>query len=392
MTAPTTPAQIAPDDEAPTSTPVSRRRRRLMLALFVVVVVCLLTLTVLLEPRTSDRPMAPDNPGANGAMATARILDDQGVDVREVRAWGELQRRAENRTTVFIPHARMLQSGQLAQLLSAGADVVLAGQLRPGDPLLEDVPLTTSRVSTQTVSAACPERHAATAGEIEVSHVVVPDEGSAELELCFPAGDGGGWATWAQDGAIVTYLASAELAQNDALAEHGHAALVFRALGAHETLLWYLPPDLEAAGANSGESTPLLPPGLWAIGAVLAAAVALLGLAKGRGMGPVVVEVMPVTVPSAETTFGRGRLYRRSGARDHSAAALRAGSISRLAASLGLPRSANREAVIDAVVRTSGRSREDVTATLYGPPPPDDGSLLHLSTTLDALEKEVRRP
>ncbi|ROR73738.1 DUF4350 domain-containing protein [Bogoriella caseilytica] len=389
MTAPPIPAQAA--DSAAPAAPVSRRRRRLMLTLFIVVVVTLFALTALLEPRTSTRPLAPDNPGGNGAMATARILEEQGVDVREVRAWSELQRQAESGSTVFVPHARMLRSGQVEQLLGTGADVVLAGQLRVGDPLMEELPLSTSRVSTQTASASCPERHAAAAGEIEVSQVVVPDGAPDELELCFPAGDGGAWATWPQDGGTVTYLASPEVVSNGMLAEYGHAALTFRTLGAHETLLWYLPPDLEAAGAVD-DSVPMVPPALWTIGAVLAAAVALLGLAQGRGMGPVVVEVMPVTVPSAETTFGRGRLYRRSGARDHSAAALRAGSISRMATSLGLPRSAGRDSIIDAVVRASGHPREDVAGTLYGPPPPDDGSLLHLSTTLDALEKEVRRP
>ena len=54
--------------------------------------------------------------------------------------------------------------------------------------------------------------------------------------------------------------------------------------------------------------------------------------------GRVVTEDLPVVVPAGETVRGRARLYRRAGARDRAAAALRADARRDLAGRLGVPR------------------------------------------------------
>src|SRR5665647_2284492 len=98
-----------------------------------------------------------------------------------------------------------------------------------------------------------------------------------------------------------------------------------------------------------------------------------------------------VTVRAAETTLGRGRLYRRARSRGHAGAALRAGTARRAAARVGLPRSAGATDVIDALARATGRPIEQVAGLLYGPPPTDDAGLLQLARQLDELESEVHR-
>ena len=90
-------------------------------------------------------------------------------------------------------------------------------------------------------------------------------------------------------------------------------------------------------------------------------------------------------------TRGRGRLYRRSRSYGHAAAALRAGTATRAAARVGLPRTAGALAVIDALARATGRSSDEVAALLYGPPPTDDVGLAQLARRLDELESEVHR-
>jgi hypothetical protein len=125
--------------------------------------------------------------------------------------------------------------------------------------------------------------------------------------------------------------------------------------------------------------------------AALAAAAVLLALAQGRALGRVVTEVMPVVVRAAETTRGRGRLYRRSRAHDHAAAALRAGTAARLARALGLAHSAGADTLLDALTRATGHPAERLRPLLYGPPPTDDAGLLALSAALDTLESEVHR-
>jgi hypothetical protein len=97
--------------------------------------------------------------------------------------------------------------------------------------------------------------------------------------------------------------------------------------------------------------------------------------------------------PAGETVRGRARPYRRAGARDRAAAALRAEAQRDLAARLGVPRGAGRAAVVDAVAAHAahaGWSPPVVGAVLAGPPPPDDAALVALAAELDRLRAAVR--
>jgi hypothetical protein len=72
----------------------------------------------------------------------------------------------------------------------------------------------------------------------------------------------------------------------------------------------------------------------------LLVALGVLALWRGRRLGPVVEEPLPVVVRAAETVEGRSRLYRKAGARDVAAEALRRAAVRRLGTALGLPRRA----------------------------------------------------
>ena len=58
--------------------------------------------------------------------------------------------------------------------------------------------------------------------------------------------------------------------------------------------------------------------------------VILIALWKGRRIGPLVAEDLPVVVRASETVEGRGRLYRSRRARDRAAQALRTATIQRM--------------------------------------------------------------
>ena len=62
----------------------------------------------------------------------------------------------------------------------------------------------------------------------------------------------------------------------------------------------------------------------------------LVALWKGRRIGPLVAERLPVVVRASETVEGRGRLYRSRRARDRAADALRTATLQRLLPRLGL--------------------------------------------------------
>ena len=70
--------------------------------------------------------------------------------------------------------------------------------------------------------------------------------------------------------------------------------------------------------------------------------VLLVALWKGRRVGPLVAEELPVVVRASETVEGRGRLYRSRRARDRAAEALRTATLQRLVPRLGLGPNAHR--------------------------------------------------
>ena len=107
---------------------------------------------------------------------------------------------------------------------------------------------------------------------------------------------------------------------------------------------------------------------------VLGTAVLVLAFVRGRRMGALVVEPLPVVVRAVETTESRGRIYRRARDRARAAAVLRLGSTDRLARRLALPPHAT-EAVQAAAAAASGMPPAQVAALLAGPPPTTDVEL-----------------
>jgi len=179
---------------------------------------------------------------------------------------------------------------------------------------------------------------------------------------------------------------------NDRLDEQGNASLALGLLGAHNRLVWYLPTPGDLPTSEQRSFYDLVPDALWWALLQLIVAVLLLALWRARRLGPVVPEPLPVVVRATETVEGRGRLYRRSGARDKAAAALRSASLRKLLPALGLPRGSNPATVADAVAGRTGRTAVEVSALLYGAAPTDDSALVRLADRLDDLEREVRRP
>ena len=116
-----------------------------------------------------------------------------------------------------------------------------------------------------------------------------------------------------------------------------------------------------------------------------------LALWRGRRLGRLVTEPLPVIVRAVETTESRGRMYRKSRDRTRALAVLQVATRRRLAAYLGLSVSSTVSGVAAAAAALSGRSYDDVLDLLSSSAVHDDSSLLQRANTLAALEKEVRR-
>ncbi len=369
-----------------------RRARPVLVVLAVLLVGGLLA--ILPAPRTSSTPLAPDNAGATGARALAQILGRHGVTVTYVRTMRDAERAAAGGGTLLVLDDFGLTPQDARQLASVDAGLVLVAATAYLDELAPGVRLGYGGGSTATTrQAACPDPDAQAAGTITAFGALTAQ--GPDAVTCFPAPDGSPGGAYAVTrnaaGHRVAVLADATPLTNASLASQGNAALTIRMLGRHDHLTWFLP----TIGATSGGGTAvgsLLPPWLPVLGLQALLVALVVALWRGRRLGPVVAERLPVVVPAAETTRGRGRLYRRARSHGHAAAALRAGAATRMATRLGLPRSCDAPATIEAVARASGAAPTEVARLLYGPPPHDDRELATLADELDILESEVNRP
>ncbi|HIZ36285.1 MAG TPA: DUF4350 domain-containing protein [Candidatus Ruania gallistercoris] len=370
----------------------SRSGRRSLLFVGIALLALILAAVLLsrLSPDTSQEPLSASNPDPVGARAAAQILGEHGVQVTEVSTTAAALADARPEATLLITGADELRPEQLRALADVPSDVVLIG-LGYGD-----LSALTDRVQVEgggaqgTYPAECSDEHAQAAEELSTAGPGLATH--PDMEGCFPLDDTAGtvaFGTWtAQDGQTWSVLANPHPLTNAGLDEAGNAALVLRILGQHEHLTWYVPDPNDDFGMSEEGPSSLIP-GMVAV-QVLITLVAF-AYWRGRRLGRVVVEPLPVVVRATETTRGRGRLYRRGRSYAHAAAALRAGTISRIAARLGLPRTATGPDVVEALSRATGRPPEAIDSLLYGPPPTDDASLITLTQALDILESEVHR-
>lgn len=346
----------------------------------------------LLTGTRSTTPLAHDNPAPNGGRAAAQILAAQGVRVTATTSFARAEAAGPG-TTVLITDPAKLEPRFRERLAATGADlVVVGGYFQEVDGFTADLSLTAGFPSAM-VTAMCDAPEAAAAGTLVVSDSDAALEIDGDAQGCFPTGRGDMYAVDPlPSGGTLRWLTATLPLENRGLAQAGNAALVLRALGGNDTLVWYVPaatgdPVLHA-------SAPTTPDWLVPSLVMLGIAALALAVARGRRLGPLVIERMPVVVRSAETTLGRGRLYRRAGAAGHAAAALRAATARRCAKALGLPRFADAAAVVTATAAATGRSEtgaDGVSTLIYGPPPTTDTELVRLAGALATLEKEVHR-
>ncbi|WP_432514812.1 DUF4350 domain-containing protein [Kineococcus sp. SYSU DK001] len=360
------------------------RRYRGVLAV-VALVLATAVLVAVLTPRSDEAEFSPESVAPGGGRAVARVLADRGVEIAHVRSWSAAVDATGAGSTVLVTRPDLLSDGRLRELAASGADLVL---LRPGAAALEA--LTGDVVPDGTAPAAvrdpgCDVADARAAGAARAGSSVYAASGDATA--CY----GGSWVRDELPGGTLTVVGQSGLLTNRWVAQDGNAALALRTLGAHRDLVWYLPDPLDT-DSPTVPLTALLPRWTGPAGAVVALAAALALLWRGRRLGRLVAEPLPVVVRAAETVEGHGRLYASARAADRAAHALRAATLRRLRAGTGLDAGAGVSDVADQVAWITGRPAASVRELLAGAPPRDDPALVALALQLDALERDVRTP
>ncbi|MFB6719527.1 DUF4350 domain-containing protein [Kribbella sp. NPDC056345] len=367
-----------------------RALRRPMLVTGIIVLVAIVVLIA--TTASTSGPFSPDSTERDGARALSNLLKKHGVNVHGTERLSDAVKPGAGKALLIGPSGQ-LDRADWQRIADAGWSHLIL--IRPGRVQLS-VLAPGVRDASQTLSLRSREPDCDLAAAVKAGTVTVGGTTySAPPGAITCYGDGINHTVVRIDSGsrTIDVIGTSRSFTNNQLADDGNAALALNMLGTHKDLTWYLP-QFESDGVDEerGDGPPLVPPDVRYIAWALAFAVLVVALWRGRRLGPVVVERLPVIVHAAETTEGRARLYRRSRARDRAAAALRESALGKLHKAHGIPRRAEPSAVVATLAARTGWDPHTLYEALYGMPPLDDAALLNLSDVLDVLMQEVRNP
>ncbi|MGL4339590.1 MAG: DUF4350 domain-containing protein [Rhodoglobus sp.] len=333
------------------------------------------------------------NAAPEGARAVAEVLRQQGVDVVATSSLAQSREavRAAESTTLFLYDPQgFLDDEQLAEAVSLADTVVIADA---GFDQLQQIAPEVAQAGAvdETLRADCSltaVQKAETVSGGGSGYRVIDD--SSEVTSCLGSGDKVFSLVQLEQGSRSLILLGATGAlTNERVSGDGNAALALNLLGGNDQLVWYLPSvdDVTATVADSEGAS--LPPWVTPVMGLLVLTVIAAAVWRGRRFGPLVIENLPVTVRSNETMLGRARLYEKSSSRLRALDSLRVGSLRRLTALCGLPRTASVDEVIAAVAAVTGAQRTDIRRLLVDAEPATDAELMSLSDALLLLERHV---
>ncbi|ANJ27650.1 DUF4350 domain-containing protein [Agromyces aureus] len=414
----TTPATAPGGDARPaTATAVSPtlgallRRGRTWLVLAGVLVVGVLVLFAIQGGISTQAGLLdPESPGARGSGALVEVLRAHDVEVAPARsldaALDAVASADGDATLLLFDEFATLDDDALDALAASGARLVV---VEPGFRALETLAPGVRMAGAADGAldgADCDVRAAVRAeGLSEGQRLLTIDDDAKDAgwQGCF--GQDGGFAaavgpnpspSTGEDDATgppaasgLSLVAATTVFENSRIDEAGNAAFAIGLLGATPDLVWYLPGPADAestAAPTLGELTP----GWVSPVLVLALVVTVIaGVWRGRRLGPLVVERLPVTVPAGETRQGRARLYARSAQRTHALDQMRVATIRRLAVALRLPGTSQVAVIAQAAASATGRDATSVMLLLVDELPENDARFVALAAALDDLERDV---
>ncbi|MFB9675323.1 DUF4350 domain-containing protein [Streptosporangium vulgare] len=337
------------------------------------------------------RLLDPADASLSGGKALARLLQARGVRVERVTSVAEAAtlagRAGPAGSTLLLSETFPLDEAEAKRLATLPSDLLAVGVRAHLDLLAPGIaPRREARARSREPRCGLPAAERAGSAYTGGVALTAPP-GSIG---CYPADGVPTLVSHSGAGRTVTVAGDGQFMTNLRLAEDGNAALAANLAGGRPTLIWLTPPESAAqTGGGKAGLYDLVPEGVrWAVAQVLVA-VLLLALWRGRRLGPVVAERLPVVVRAAETVEGRARLYRARRARDRAAAALRAGFTDRVTPRLGLPPGTGPDALVNAIAERTGQAASHVGAALYGPPPVDEAGLVALAEYMDIVERQV---
>lgn len=355
-------------------------------ALALVVIAAFSALSAYLtNPRPGGR-MDPGATGPAGAHALVTLLRDRGVQVVIAGTVADVTAAARADTLVLMAETQHITGAdQFDRLAHLPGDLLLvAPDARAREALSPGVRKQLRRAFTAEPGCDLPAANRAGSVDLRGTETYAAAPGQSIIS-CYD----GALVRYRAGDRTVTVVGDWAFMTNAGLPRDGNAALAMNLTGERPRLIWYAPQQIE--GGTSGAATifDLIPQGVTWLVWQLCLALAVAALWKGRRLGPLVSEPLPVVVRASETVKGLGRLYRAHRTRDRAAAALRSACLQRLTPRLGLGPATDPSALTAAVAHRMGTRPDWVWHTLFGPAPSSEADLVQLARALDDIERQV---
>ncbi|MDT5164522.1 MAG: hypothetical protein QOC88_1416 [Mycobacterium sp.] len=365
--------------------PVRRRPWWWILAALVAICAVAAIATYLTAPRPGGR-LDPAATGPDGGHALVALLRDRGVTVVVVDSVDEAVNAARpGSLLLFGQTQRVTTEPLLKRLADASGDLLLVeptsrarAALSPG--------IRSAGTGSADDAPSCVLREANQAGPVDFGPSnTFRAVGDTAMTSCY----GGALVRYRDGDHSVTVVGSTEFMTNSGLLRAGNAALAMNLAGEHSRLVWFAPQHIEGGSSAKGKIFDLIPENVTWMIVQLWLTVVLVAMWKGRRIGPLVAEDLPVVVRASETAEGRGRLYRSRRARDRAAQALRTATLRRVLPRLGLGADAQPPAVVQAIAGRRAFDPQTLWHIFFGPPPSTDADLVELTRALDDVERQV---
>ncbi|MGB6020763.1 MAG: DUF4350 domain-containing protein [Ornithinimicrobium sp.] len=351
---------------------------------------------------SSERPLDPDNPGEDGMQALAEVLRDQGVEIAVVRGLDNLPSASAGGATVLISSTAYLSdaSGADVRAYTQDADsvVILSPEGNLSDVLGVDVE-TDARSTPTAMAPECDSTFWAPQDRVSRGDTLLDvsaDIAREDALTCLPPSPGynaggsrsGYWVELAprssQPRTVVAGIATA--LTNAYVVEEANAATGLRLLGSTDRLVWVIPSISDAGDQPPVSLTDVLPSAVVPAAVLVLVALLALTVVRGRRLGRVTTEPLPVLIHAIETTTSRGRLYQEARDRPRALASLQLAARRRLASRLSLAVGSTPEEVVQAVAHATGRPVLDVHRLLVDPTVDDDATLVQIARDVRSLE------
>jgi hypothetical protein len=380
--------------ETPTIRVAARRSRFWILAAVFLVIIAIIVLAITGAGRAAGAAYSATNAGPAGSKAIAQVLQQHGVDVTVADSLAATRAALSGSTPstlMLVDPNNYLDDRQLSSVAALAQHVVLLAptfsQLARLTPGVEQAGAVTNKPLTAGCSLVA-ARQAGTVTGTGLGYRDTTKDGSALS--CFNSGR----STYSviditHAGRSITVVGTTAAFTNEHVAEHGNAALALNVLGDNPRLVWYLPTIDDVAGVGKPTIAQLTPPWVSPVIVLLIITAIAAAVWRGRRMGPLIVENLPVVVRSSETMEGRARLYQRGSARLRALDALRIGAVTRLAATCGLSRLATTTEIVSAVASVTGEDERGIRSLLLDDVPRTDRELVARSDALLRLERRT---